>query len=46
MNVAAEKTTIALYKTTRNELARFGGKDSTFDEIVRKLLESTQRVQS
>ncbi len=32
------KTTIAVNRTTRNDLALLGGKDSTFDEIIQGLI--------
>ena len=31
-------TSIAIQKETRNKLASIGNKDSTFDEIVQKLI--------
>ncbi len=33
-----EKTSIAISKKIRNQLAAIGTKDSTFDEIIQKLL--------
>lgn len=33
------KTTVAISKKTRERLASIGNKDSTFDDIIRKLLE-------
>ncbi len=33
-------TTITVCKDTRNRLASLGAKDSTFDEIIQKLLEN------
>ena len=33
-----DKTSISVSKTIRNQLASLGNKDSTFDEIIRKLL--------
>jgi len=32
------KTTIAISKLIRNELALLGNKDSTFDDIIQKLI--------
>lgn len=34
----AKNTTISICKNTRNHLASLGTKDSTFDEIIQKLL--------
>ena len=33
-------TSIAIQKETRNQLASLGTKDSTFDEIIRTLLDN------
>jgi hypothetical protein len=33
-----KKTTIVLKKETRDSLAAIGGKDQSFDEIIRELL--------
>jgi len=35
-----ETTTISIRKQTREMLASLGTKDSTFDEIIQKLIES------
>lgn len=34
----SNKTSIAILKETRNQLANIGNKDSTFDEIIRELI--------
>jgi len=33
-----KKTSIAILKETRNQLASIGTKDSTFDDIIKRLL--------
>ena len=34
------KTTLTVEKTTRDKLATYGSKGSTFDQIIQKLLEN------
>ncbi len=35
-----DKTSIAILKETRKQLAEIGSKEETFDEIIRKLLDN------
>ena len=38
--IMTNKTSVAIQKETRNQLAAVGSKDSTFDEIIQKLIKS------
>jgi len=38
-----DKTSIAISKKIRNQLAAIGNKDSTFDDIIQFLLEKWQK---
>jgi hypothetical protein len=38
ISISEEKTTIALKRQTKEELAKLGKKDQTFDQIIRELL--------
>ena len=40
MDVMHNITTISVSKTTRNRLSSLGTKDSTFEEIISKLIEN------
>lgn len=37
--MSASMTTISLAKTTKDLLARFGKKDESYDDVVRRLLD-------
>ena len=43
--MSKDVTTIKLERSTRNKLASLGTKDSSFDDIVKNLLEKTEVLQ-
>jgi hypothetical protein len=38
----SDATTVKISKQLRNELARLGGKDDTFETIIKRLLEGAE----
>jgi hypothetical protein len=46
MNALKEPTCLRVSRETRNKLAKLGGKDQTFDQIVNGLIEKSKTGES